>query len=375
MSRAALAVVLVVVAACRRIRAVAGQVGRPDQGDGRRARGARRGSRRVLRGRWRRGRCRFPATMGRTRTSAPSGGTTPGISRRPAGRHVGFQLTFFRVALTPAAEPRSSAWATRQLYVGHFAVTDTAGGAFTRSAGEPGGARTGRRGGGAVPRVGRGLVGRVTAKVRLRASEGDVALDLNVSRPSRRSCRAIAGSAARARSPATRRSITRSPGWRRAASSAWAPRRSRYRAKPGWTGSGARARWARRRGVGLVRGADGRWARAHGLPAAPSGRHARSRSAPARSSPPTARSAARGRRRPRRHAGALDQPAQRRAVSVALATARAVGKSTARDRAPAGRSGADRRHALLGRRGHRRGYGGRPSGRRPGYVELVGYGE
>ena len=62
-----------------------------------------------------------------------------------AGRHFGFQLTFFRIALAPGAElatsapgvtpaasiaPRASAWATRQLYVAHFAVTDTAGGRF-----------------------------------------------------------------------------------------------------------------------------------------------------------------------------------------------------------------------------------------------------
>ena len=54
-----------------------------------------------------------------------------GNLKTPAGRHVGFQLTFFRVALSPAEESRESAWGTRQLYLGHFAVTDTAGGAST----------------------------------------------------------------------------------------------------------------------------------------------------------------------------------------------------------------------------------------------------
>ena len=44
----------------------------------------------------------------------------------PTGRHFGFQVTFFRVALAPAEAPRASAWATRQLYVAHFALTDTA---------------------------------------------------------------------------------------------------------------------------------------------------------------------------------------------------------------------------------------------------------
>src|SRR5688500_2291837 len=40
-----------------------------------------------------------------------------GNLKTPAGRHLGFQLTFFRVALAPAAEPRASAWASRQLYL------------------------------------------------------------------------------------------------------------------------------------------------------------------------------------------------------------------------------------------------------------------
>ena len=98
------------------------------------------------------------------------------------GRHVGFQLTFFRVALAPAAAPRPSAWASRQLYVAHFAVTDTAGRRFH-----------------AASRVSRGaleLAGAEAApfrvwledwsaqgdgpSTRVRASDGDVALDLSV---------------------------------------------------------------------------------------------------------------------------------------------------------------------------------------------------
>jgi predicted secreted hydrolase len=51
-----------------------------------------------------------------------------------AGRHFGFQLTFFRTALAPpgaaARAPDISAWSSRQLYLAHFALTDTAGGRF-----------------------------------------------------------------------------------------------------------------------------------------------------------------------------------------------------------------------------------------------------
>ncbi len=49
------------------------------------------------------------------------------------GRRFGYQLTFFRIALTPPdAVPvaRASAWAANQLYMGHFALTDVGGGAF-----------------------------------------------------------------------------------------------------------------------------------------------------------------------------------------------------------------------------------------------------
>jgi predicted secreted hydrolase len=112
-----------------------------------------------------------------------------------AGRHVGFELTFFRVALVPDAEPRAdtapraatapraSAWATRQLYFAHFAVTDTASKRFH-----------------AFSRTSRGALGLAGASAspfrvfiddwsaeadgqatRLRAGDGDVALDLAVS--------------------------------------------------------------------------------------------------------------------------------------------------------------------------------------------------
>lgn len=44
----------------------------------------------------------------------------------PQGRQFGFQLTFFRVALAPQVKTSSSAWATNQVYRGHFAITDVA---------------------------------------------------------------------------------------------------------------------------------------------------------------------------------------------------------------------------------------------------------
>jgi predicted secreted hydrolase len=46
------------------------------------------------------------------------------------GRHFGFQLTFFRFALTPGAAERASAWATNQAWMAHLTVTDSAGRRF-----------------------------------------------------------------------------------------------------------------------------------------------------------------------------------------------------------------------------------------------------
>ena len=49
-----------------------------------------------------------------------------------AGRHFGFQLTFFRTALNaPRGQPeRASAWGTRDVSMAHFAVSDVAAGQF-----------------------------------------------------------------------------------------------------------------------------------------------------------------------------------------------------------------------------------------------------
>ncbi|QBQ55344.1 lipocalin-like domain-containing protein [Nitrosococcus wardiae] len=40
------------------------------------------------------------------------------------GRHFGYELTIFRVAMAPDQVERASDWATRQLYMAHFALTD-----------------------------------------------------------------------------------------------------------------------------------------------------------------------------------------------------------------------------------------------------------
>lgn len=63
----------------------------------------------------------------------------------PDGGRFGFELTFFRFALAPppapttgtasgaehgAAPPEGSAWRTREIYMGHFAITDVAAGRF-----------------------------------------------------------------------------------------------------------------------------------------------------------------------------------------------------------------------------------------------------
>ena len=43
------------------------------------------------------------------------------------GRRFGFELTFFRFALTPTLPASSSAWRTNQVYIAHLAVTDANG--------------------------------------------------------------------------------------------------------------------------------------------------------------------------------------------------------------------------------------------------------
>ena len=56
-----------------------------------------------------------------------------GNLRAADGRAFGYQLTFFRQAVAPeepGAAPRASAWATRQVYLAHFALSDLDGRRF-----------------------------------------------------------------------------------------------------------------------------------------------------------------------------------------------------------------------------------------------------
>ncbi len=46
------------------------------------------------------------------------------------GDRYGFQLTFFRSALSPSPPPRASRWAANQIFLAHFAVTDGRGRRF-----------------------------------------------------------------------------------------------------------------------------------------------------------------------------------------------------------------------------------------------------
>lgn len=104
----------------------------------------------------------------------------------PDGRRFGFQLTFFRTALAPEdAADRTSEWATRQVYLGHFAVTDVDGGTF-HSAERLARGAVGLAGARAVPfRVWAedwSAVGPADdpGAVRLSATDGPLALDLSL---------------------------------------------------------------------------------------------------------------------------------------------------------------------------------------------------
>ena len=48
-----------------------------------------------------------------------------------AGARFGFQLTFFRFALSPEKPQHESAWLTNQMYMAHFALSDVDGGEFS----------------------------------------------------------------------------------------------------------------------------------------------------------------------------------------------------------------------------------------------------
>jgi len=101
------------------------------------------------------------------------------------GRRFGFQLTFFRSALAPAMPERSSAWATRQAWLAHFTVSDVEGERFHSFEQWSRGA-LGLAGVQATPfRVwvedwSAQTDGGPVFPMRLRASRGDVAVDLEL---------------------------------------------------------------------------------------------------------------------------------------------------------------------------------------------------
>ena len=101
----------------------------------------------------------------------------------PGGRRFGYQLTFFRFALSPGPPDRRSRWATTQACMAHFAVTDAQGNRFHHFE------RTGRGALGLAGATARPFrvwlddwsaegVESSTLPVRLRAAEGGASVDL-----------------------------------------------------------------------------------------------------------------------------------------------------------------------------------------------------
>ena len=75
----------------------------------------------------------FPADHGSHREFRTEWWYFTGNLETPEGRHFGFELTFFRYALAPATAQHlegASAWRTDQVWMAHFAITDTAGNKF-----------------------------------------------------------------------------------------------------------------------------------------------------------------------------------------------------------------------------------------------------
>jgi predicted secreted hydrolase len=100
------------------------------------------------------------------------------------GRRVGYQFTIFRSALAPRAPESSSVWATNQAYMAHLAVTDAKIGEFraferfARGAGDLAGAQANPFRVWLEDWVLEGEGGDSTFPISLRASDGDVVLDL-----------------------------------------------------------------------------------------------------------------------------------------------------------------------------------------------------
>lgn len=101
-------------------------------------------------------------------------------------RHYGFEVTFFRVALAADGKPRASSWAARQIWMAHFALTDTADERFMAAERLARGA-LGLAGARAEPLQVwvkdwsvEGYADAARADLRLRASDGPVGIDLEL---------------------------------------------------------------------------------------------------------------------------------------------------------------------------------------------------
>lgn len=128
----------------------------------------------------------FPADHGPHNDFQTEWWYTTGNLTADTGEHFGYQLTFFRRALTPpdGRAQRTSAWAADQVYMAHFAITDVSGGVhssferLTRGAAGLAGAQT------APFRVWLEdweVAGPSADQMRLRASAQDTATKLNLS--------------------------------------------------------------------------------------------------------------------------------------------------------------------------------------------------
>jgi predicted secreted hydrolase len=101
------------------------------------------------------------------------------------GQHFGYQLTFFRRGLTPGVPPQDPGLATNQIYFAHFALTDVAGDKhtfaerFSRGAAGLAGA-TGEPFGLWLEDWRAESLSPDGSAVRLRANEGEIALDLTL---------------------------------------------------------------------------------------------------------------------------------------------------------------------------------------------------
>jgi len=66
----------------------------------------------------------FPADHGAHPTFKNEWWYFTGNLQSPEGKRFGYQITFFRIALTPEIQDRSSNWASNQIWMAHAAITD-----------------------------------------------------------------------------------------------------------------------------------------------------------------------------------------------------------------------------------------------------------